>query len=131
MRKGVRKLRLLPAALFALACVIAATPADAQITGPCAETVAKFCKDVIPGGGRIMKCLNEHRDDQSIACKDWIDDQMKSLNELMGMCTEDISTRCKNEPPEKIRIYYCLLDNYIALRLDCRSKLGEIRDRLK
>ena len=131
MRKGVRKLRLLPAALFALACVIAATPADAQITGPCAETVAKFCKDVIPGGGRIMKCLNEHRDDQSIACRDWVEEQQKSVNDLIAACPEEIATLCSVDPTDKVRIYLCLQGNYTSLRVNCRSKLGEIRDRLK
>jgi len=106
-------------------------PVEAQITGPCAETVAKYCKDAIPGGGRIMKCLNDHRDDQSIACKDWVEDQLKSLNELMAVCPEEIATLCKSSPADKVSMYYCLLDNYIALRVDCRSKLGEIRDRLK
>ena len=31
-----------------------------QGRGPCADDVAKFCKDVQPGGGRIMKCMKEH-----------------------------------------------------------------------
>jgi hypothetical protein len=118
-------------AVAVLCLVVAVQPASAQVQTPCNETIAKFCKDVIPGGGRIMKCLNDHRDDQSIACKDWVDDQLKSLNELMATCPEEIAKLCKNEPADKVRIYYCLLDNYIALRVECRSKLGEIRDRLK
>jgi hypothetical protein len=78
-----------------------------------------------------MKCLNDHRDDQSMACKDWVEDQLKSLNELMAVCPEEIATLCKSAPADRVSMYYCLLDNYIALRIDCRSKLGEIRDRLK
>ena len=118
-------------AVAVLCIVVAAQPSPAEVYTPCNETIAKFCKDVIPGGGRIMKCLNDHRDDQSIACKDWVDDQLKSLNELMATCPVEIATHCKSEPADKVRIYYCLLDNYISLRVECRSKLGEIRDRLK
>jgi hypothetical protein len=118
-------------ALFLLVCAAAPAPSEAQIAGPCSETVAKVCKDVIPGGGRIMKCLNDHRDDQSIACKDWVEDQQKSMQELMAVCPEDIARWCGAVPPNKASIYYCLLDNSVSLRLDCRSKLGEIRDRLK
>jgi Golgi apparatus protein 1 len=114
-----------------IAIVLAAVPSTAQITTPCNETITKYCKDVVPGSGRIMKCLNDHRDDQSIACKDWVEDQQKSMNELIAMCPEEIATLCKIDPPDKVRIYLCLLDNYIALKVDCRSKLGEIRDRLK
>jgi len=123
--------KLIALAAVVVAIVLAALPSPAQTTTPCNETIAKYCKDVIPGGGRIMKCLNDHRDDQSIACKDWVDDQLKSLNELMTMCSQEIAILCRIDPPEKVRMYLCLLDNYTALKVDCRSKLGEIRDRLK
>ena len=114
-----------------IAIVLAALPSPAQTTTPCNETIAKFCKDVVPGSGRIMKCLNDHRDDQSIACKDWIEEQQKSMQDLFAVCREEIAALCKAAPPDKAGIYFCLLDNYIALKIDCRSKLGEIRDRLK
>ena len=114
-----------------LAAVLVAPPSPAQIAGPCAETVAKFCKDVVPGDGRLAKCLNEHRDDQSIACRDWVADQQKSVNDLIAACPEEIATLCSVDPTDKIRIYLCLMGNYTALKVDCRSKLGEIRDRLK
>jgi hypothetical protein len=122
--------RLMPAAI-GLACLLMPAPSLAEVQTPCNETVNKYCKDVIPGNGRIMKCLNDHRDDQSIACKDWIEDQQKSMQELMAVCPEDIMRWCRNASTDKVSIYYCLLDNYISLRLDCRSKLGEVRDRLK
>jgi len=114
-----------------IAIILAALQSPALTTTPCDETIAKYCKDVVPGGGRIMKCLDDHRDDQSIACKDWVEDQQKSLQELIAVCPEEIATLCKSAPPNKVSIYYCLLDNYVALKIDCRSKLREIRDRLK
>ena len=122
--------RLAPAAVV-IAIVLAALQSPAQITTPCNETIAKYCKDVIPGGGRIMKCLNDHRDDQSIVCKDWIEEQQKNMQELMATCPEDIARWCRNTSPDKLSVYFCLLDNYVSLRMDCRSKLGEIRERLK
>jgi hypothetical protein len=128
--KTISMLMLLSAAIL-LVCAAAPASSEAQIAGPCSETVTKVCKDVVPGGGRIMKCLNDHRDEQSIACKDWIEDQQKSMRELMAVCPTEIATLCKSVPADKASMYYCLLDNYIALKVDCRSKLGEIRDRLK
>lgn len=118
-------------AVALLAGSIAASLAPAQVKTPCGETIDRYCKDVVPGSGRIMKCLNDHRDDQSIACKDWVDEQQKNLQDLMAACPEDIARWCRSGPTDKASIYYCLLDNYISLRLDCRSRLGEVRDRLK
>jgi hypothetical protein len=38
--------------------------------GPCAEDVAKFCKDVKPGKGNIAACLKEHEKELSKACSE-------------------------------------------------------------
>jgi len=35
---------------------------------PCATDVQKFCKDVKPGEGRIIKCLQSHKSELSEAC---------------------------------------------------------------
>lgn len=40
-----------------------------QAKGSCKEDVNKFCKWVIPGGGRIIKCLFKNEDSLSEACK--------------------------------------------------------------
>jgi hypothetical protein len=114
-----------------IACIAASAPAAAQMAGPCTETVARHCKDVTPGGGRIMKCLDAHRDDQSIACRDWLDGQKERLRDLNAACAEEIARLCSFDPPDGIRIYQCLESNYIALKIDCRDKLREIKDRLQ
>ena len=36
----------------------------------CKADIEKFCKDVKPGGGAIMKCLKEHQAELSEPCKD-------------------------------------------------------------
>jgi hypothetical protein len=113
------------------ACMALALTSQAQITGPCAETINKYCGDVTPGAGRLLKCLNDHRDDQSIACKDWLEAQQKSLKELNQVCSKEISKLCNFDPPDSILILRCLSDNYVALSLDCREKIREIRDRVR
>jgi hypothetical protein len=112
-----------------LACMALALTAQAQVSGPCAETITKYCGDVIPGEGRLLKCLNDHRDDQSIACRDWLEAQQKSLKELNEACFEEIAKLCSFDPPDSMRILRCLEDNYVGLKLDCRTKLREIKDR--
>jgi hypothetical protein len=121
------KLLFMISTLFA--CTIAPLPAEAQFTGPCADTVNKYCKDVTPGGGRIIQCLNDHRDDQSLKCRDWIEAQTRSMNELNTVCAKEIVTFCNFDYPDNIRIYRCLANNYAGLSFECKDKVREIKER--
>jgi hypothetical protein len=38
----------------------------------CKPDVEKFCSDVKAGGGRIISCMRQHKDELSQACKDAI-----------------------------------------------------------
>lgn len=40
-----------------------------EFTQACKDDAARFCKDVKPGGGRIVRCLKEHESELSPACK--------------------------------------------------------------
>ncbi len=77
-----------------------------------------------------MKCLNDHKDAQSIACRDWIAEQQKSLKELNTVCFEEIAKLCGGSP-DNIQVFLCLDLNYMALKLDCREKIREIKDRMQ
>ena len=35
----------------------------------CKGDIEKFCKDIQPGGGRIMQCLKQHSAELSPSCK--------------------------------------------------------------
>jgi hypothetical protein len=123
--------RLFTLAAAVITIVLAAQPSRSQTATPCNETIAKYCMDVIPGGGRIMKCLNDHRDDQSSACKDWLEEQNKSLKELNAVCTEEIAVLCNANSANSASIFICLDGNYVALKSACRDKLREIKDRMQ
>jgi cysteine rich repeat protein len=41
-----------------------------QINEACRDDIAKLCKDVKPGRGRIAQCLREHREELSPGCRE-------------------------------------------------------------
>jgi hypothetical protein len=62
-----------------LACAIgvcgsafAQTPTADQ-RGACGPDYQKYCAGTAPGGGRVVACLNTHRNQLSAACKTAID----------------------------------------------------------
>jgi Cysteine rich repeat len=47
-----------------------ASPArGGEVRAACEADAKKLCPDVVPGGGRIMQCLKQHKDEVSEACK--------------------------------------------------------------
>jgi hypothetical protein len=51
---------------------LAQTPTAAQ-RAACKPDFDKFCAGTMPGGGRILACLNKQRDQLSDACKKALD----------------------------------------------------------
>jgi hypothetical protein len=54
----------------------AQTPTADQ-SGACGADYQKYCVGTQPGGGRVVACLNGHRDQLSAACKKAIDSRKK------------------------------------------------------
>jgi hypothetical protein len=60
--------------VFIAIILFIATPAIAQDMTPeqraaCQGDYDKFCKGIIPGGGRIIACLSKNNDKLTVACK--------------------------------------------------------------
>ena len=70
IRKAVMgSLIVVIAALVAFPAMAAQGQGTGPGSGPCAGDIAKFCKDVQPGHGRILKCLKGHENELSPDCK--------------------------------------------------------------
>ena len=55
-------------------------PASAQSSDPrgaCKADYDKFCAGIAPGGGRVVACLTEKRDQLSATCKSVLDNRKK------------------------------------------------------
>ena len=121
-------------ALITAACLLlltAALPASAQVAGPCADVINKYCSGVIPGGGRIKQCLDKHMDETSIACKDWLAGMKQKADDMNRACFDEIAAYCNLGKPDQASIVQCLQERYVNLRQDCREKLSDFLDPLR
>ncbi|KAA5601902.1 cysteine rich repeat-containing protein [Blastochloris sulfoviridis] len=59
-------------ALFVLAASVPAAAAQSPreaLRSACSADAKSFCANVTPGGGRILRCLQDNRDKLSEACR--------------------------------------------------------------
>jgi len=142
MKKG--RLLLTAAALCA-ACLLAAKiwaqPAQGEQPmrhgqgprdgGPCKADIEKFCKDVKPGEGRIMKCLKEHDAELSEACKNRGEKMKAAMEKAQDACQADIETFCKDVKPGQGRIMKCLKEHDAELSEPCKAVRAKAREKMK
>lgn len=49
-----------------------------EVAAACQADMEKFCSDVKKGGGRVRKCMREHKDQLSAGCKAEIEEKKAS-----------------------------------------------------
>ena len=49
-----------------------------EVKEACQDDVEKFCGEMKPGRGRIMKCMKEHKEQLSPACKAEVEEMKKN-----------------------------------------------------
>jgi hypothetical protein len=108
--------------LAALAVVMgAAQSATAQmnlreIRSVCMSDYHSYCSGVMPGGGRIFACLNEHMPKLSPACAKVVG--------VAAQCDEDQKKLCPNVPPGNGRTRACLTAHEQQLSPACAAILA-------
>ena len=122
---GVGRVFIAGAVLFGF---LAYSPAFAQ-QGPCADDIAKFCKDVQPGHGRIVKCMKEHENELSPGCKAHVAEMKKKVGEAREACADDVSRFCSGVQPGGGRIMHCLKEHENDLTPPCKSMMQEHRQK--
>ena len=84
----------------------------------CRSEMDKFCKDVTPGEGRILKCLQEHDTDLSEACRAYVNTASQYL-----ACVDDVMRLCPGTEPGGARGMKCLRAHQGELSTECKNEI--------
>jgi hypothetical protein len=95
----------------------------------CADDIEKYCKEIKPGGGRILNCLKSHETELSISCKAKIEELKGIIKDAEQACSGDITQFCKEVQPGGGRIIKCLREHDKELSSSCSAKLEMISKR--
>lgn len=119
--------RTLLAALLMTASLIAYAPHSraAGSERPCTDDVAKFCKDVQRGGGRIAACLKQHESDLTPACREHVAKSGQRMRQNRDACRDDMQQHCKDVKPGQGRIAACLKQHEAELSPVCKEHLAK------
>lgn len=116
MRKSI--IAPIVAVLFLLVPIMAQSE-EIHRTGSCKADFEKFCKDVKPGQGRIVKCMKAHENELSPACRDQIAAKKEKAQEFTKACKPDADKFCKGIRPGHGRIISCLKSHEAELSPQC------------
>jgi len=114
--------RILICSLLLPACVV--LDAERAFSGSCAEDVTKYCKEIVPGGGRVTNCLKANEAGLSAACREEQQAMLWRTRRAPDECADDVIEFCANVRPVDRRIVRCLLQNEKALSNECRKRLN-------
>ena len=106
-------------------------PVFAEDARPCVEDITNFCKDVKPGGGRIITCLKSHEGELSSVCKDKLQELQKRVDIAKQVCTNDIGKFFKGVEPGEGRIARCLEEHTPELSPTCAEQMDWVKAKLK
>jgi len=92
---------------------------------PCTEEIRVYCADVQPGGGRILKCLQDNESKLSPACMQRMHDFQVAVSGPMGACRDDWVAYCYHPraSTERQAMIACLRMNEARVSGGCRKAL--------
>jgi Na+-transporting NADH:ubiquinone oxidoreductase subunit NqrF len=97
----------------------------------CADDIEKYCKDMKPGGGRLLSCLKAHEKELSASCCGKIGELQGIITACEEACSGDVARFCKEVQPGGGRILKCLQGHDKELSPSCSAKLEMIGKRFK
>jgi hypothetical protein len=112
MKAGLLALILLSTPLSGALAQGAATP---DVRSACMEDYRRFCSGTMPGGGRIIACLSEHKTELVPAC---------AMAVAVGsQCVEDYKTFC-SAAKNGNDLRQCMQQNFANLSEPCAKVIS-------
>jgi len=97
-------------------------PRDVRLA--CAGDYFRFCRDVPPGGGRVILCMNLNADKLSPRCFQALTAWGLATASALKACLPDAERLCAHVPPGMGRGVTCLMQNADKLSRPCRDALS-------
>jgi hypothetical protein len=105
-----------------------------KVESACAKDIKKYCRDVTPGEGRMIYCMQAHEDKISAKCVFELEDAATAIQTaaeaLKGgvlACKAEISGVCGKIKPGEGRIATCLLENKSTASAGCAEAIAKVQ----
>jgi hypothetical protein len=104
-----------------------------KLENACASDIKKYCKDVTPGEGRMIYCMQAHEDKISPKCTYELGEAAASLQATADLlkdgvvaCKAEITGVCGKIQPGQGRIAACLIANKSTASKDCADAIQKV-----
>jgi hypothetical protein len=91
--------------------------------GACRADAERLCKDLERGGGAVARCLREHENELSDACRDQLDSRGRRAGRVREACSEDADRLCPDVERGTGATLRCLREHESELSEGCKSVL--------
>jgi hypothetical protein len=105
----------------------------AKLESACARDIKKYCRDVTPGEGRMIYCMQAHEDKISVKCAFELGEAASSvqssadaLKDAILACKAEITGVCGKTVPGQGRIAACLIANKSTASKDCADAIQKV-----
>lgn len=96
----------------------------------CAQDRRRLCSHVVPGGGRIVRCLMDKVESAAPQCRRHID-KVLAADDAWNACQPDIARHCSGVLPGGGRVVSCLSGNKDRLSRACLKGLADAEETLR
>jgi hypothetical protein len=105
----------------------------AKLESACAKDIKKYCRDVTPGEGRMIYCMQAHEDKISPKCAYELGESASSvqtaadsLKDAVIACKAEIAGVCGKTVPGQGRLAACLMANKSTASDGCKDAIAKV-----